>query len=281
MLPVIHFSFHATLRTMGKIRLPLLISMIFLAGCSSAHNPIDPLEPLNRNIYKFNDTIDKTVIKPVAQGYSAVMPAVGKTMVSNFFYNLEDVLVTSNDLLQFKLKQAFSDGMRFVVNSTIGVLGLFDVASAGGLPKHNEDFGQTLGKWGIPDGPYLVLPIWGSSTVRDSVGLYGDSLASPLFQIDDMRTRNQMYLVKGVSIRASVLDQEKVLDEAVIDRYEFYRDTYLLYRKNLVYDGNPPRARYDDEEIDDGSTQLPDPPASGVPAQDTASPTNPVSGVAK
>lgn len=280
-LSVIHFTFQATLRTMGKIRLLLLISMIFFAGCSSAHNPVDPLEPFNRNVYKFNDTIDKAVVKPVAQGYSAVMPEFGKTMVSNFFYNLEDVLVTTNDLLQFKFKQALSDGARFVVNSTVGVLGLFDVATHAGLPKHNEDFGQTLGKWGVGDGPYLVLPIWGSSTVRDSVGLYGDSLASPIFQIDDMRTRNQMYLVKGVSVRAGLLDKEKVLDEAVIDRYEFIRDTYLLYRKNLVYDGNPPRARYDDEEIDDGSIPLPNPPESGVPAQDAASPTDPSPGVAK
>jgi phospholipid-binding lipoprotein MlaA len=209
------------------------------------------------------------------------MPEFGRTMVSNFFYNIEDVIVTTNDLLQFKLTQALSDGARFIVNTTVGVLGLFDVATHAGLPKHNEDFGQTLGKWGIGDGPYLVLPIWGSSTVRDSVGLYGDSLASPIFQLDDMRTRNQLYLVKGVSVRAGLLDKEKVLDEAVIDRYEFLRDTYLLYRKNMVYDGNPPRARYDDEELDDGGIPLPNPPASGVPAQDTASPTDPASGIAK
>jgi len=281
MLSVTPFSFQPILKTIGKIRLPLLISIIFLAGCTSAKNPIDPLEPFNRNMYKFNDTLDKAVVKPVAQGYNAVMPEFGRTMVSNFFYNIEDVIVTTNDLLQFKLTQALSDGARFIVNTTVGVLGLFDVATHAGLPKHNEDFGQTLGKWGIGDGPYLVLPIWGSSTVRDSVGLYGDSLASPIFQLDDMRTRNQLYLVKGVSVRAGLLDKEKVLDEAVIDRYEFLRDTYLLYRKNMVYDGNPPRARYDDEELDDGGIPLPNPPASGVPAQDTASPTDPASGIAK
>jgi phospholipid-binding lipoprotein MlaA len=233
---------------MGKIRLPLLISITLLAGCSSARNPNDPLEPLNRGIYKFNDTVDKAVIKPVAQGYSAAMPTVGKTMVSNFFSNLDDVVVTANDLLQLKLTQAFSDGMRFFVNSTVGVLGLIDVAATGGLKKHNEDFGQTMGKWGVGNGAYLVLPILGPSTIRDSIGLYADGFTSPTYQIPNMRTRNQTYLVKGTSARAALLDQEKVMDEAIIDRYEFFRDTYLLYRKNLVYDGNPPRARYDDDE---------------------------------
>jgi phospholipid-binding lipoprotein MlaA len=248
MHPVILIAFRAKLRKMGKIRLPLLISITLLAGCSSAHNPNDPLEPLNRGIYKFNDAIDKAVIKPVAQGYSTAMPSVGKVMVSNFFSNLDDVVVTANDLLQFKLKQGFSDGVRFFVNSTIGVLGLVDVASRGGLKKHNEDFGQTMGKWGIGNGAYIVLPILGPSTIRDGIGLYADGYASPTYQIPHMRTRNQAYLTKGISTRAALLDQEKVMDEAIIDPYEFYRDSYLLYRKNLVYDGNPPRARYDDDE---------------------------------
>lgn len=228
----------------------LLISPIFLTGCAGAHNPSDPLEPLNRGIYRFNDTVDKAVIKPVAQGYSAVMPTVGKIMVSNFFSNLDDVVVTANDLLQFKLVQGFSDGMRVFVNSTIGVFGLIDVASTGDLKKHNEDFGQTLGKWGVGNGPYLVLPILGSSTLRDGTGLYVDGYTSPTYQIKHMRTRNQAYLTRGISLRARLLDQEKVLQEAMLDPYEFTRDSYLLYRKNLVYDGNPPRTRYDDMEED-------------------------------
>jgi len=228
----------------------LLISPMFLIGCAGAHNPNDPLEPLNRGIYRFNDTVDKAVIKPVAQGYSAVMPAVGKTMVSNFFSNLDDVVVTANDLLQFKLVQGFSDGMRVFVNTTIGVFGLIDVASTGELKKHNEDFGQTLGKWGVGNGPYLVLPILGPSTLRDSAGLYVDGYSSPVYQIKHMRTRNQAYLARGINLRAELLDQEKVLREAMLDPYEFTRDSYLLYRKNLVYDGNPPRTRYDDMEED-------------------------------
>jgi phospholipid-binding lipoprotein MlaA len=228
----------------------LLISPMLLIGCAGAHNPNDPLEPLNRSIYRFNDTVDKAVIKPVAQGYSAVMPAVGKTMVSNFFSNLDDVVVTANDLLQFKLVQGFSDGMRVFVNTTIGVFGLIDVASTGELKKHNEDFGQTLGKWGVGNGPYLVLPILGPSTLRDSAGLYVDGYSSPVYQIKHMRTRNQAYLARGINLRAELLDQEKVLREAMLDPYEFTRDSYLLYRKNLVYDGNPPRIRYDDMEED-------------------------------
>jgi len=223
---------------------------MFLIGCAGAHNPNDPLEPLNRGIYRFNDTVDKAVIKPVAQGYSAVMPAVGKIMVSNFFSNLDDVVVTANDLLQFKLVQGFSDGMRVFVNTTIGVFGLIDVASTGELKKHNEDFGQTLGKWGVGNGPYLVLPILGPSTLRDSAGLYVDGYSSPVYQIKHMRTRNQAYLARGTNLRAELLDQEKVLREAMLDPYEFTRDSYLLYRKNLVYDGNPPRTRYDDMEED-------------------------------
>jgi phospholipid-binding lipoprotein MlaA len=229
---------------------PLLFAALLLTGCAGARNPSDPLEPLNRGIYRFNDTIDKAVVKPVAQGYKAAMPTVGKIMVSNFFSNLDDVVVTANDLLQFKLVQGFSDGMRVFVNSTVGVLGLIDVASTGELKKHKEDFGQTMGKWGVGNGPYLVLPILGSSTLRDSVGLYVDGYPSPLYQIQHMRTRNQAYLARGISWRAELLDQEKVLREAMIDPYEFTRDSYLLYRKNLVYDGNPPRTRYDDEEDD-------------------------------
>lgn len=226
----------------------LLLSALLLGGCAGAHNPNDPLEPFNRGIYRFNDAVDKAVLKPVAKGYSAAMPAFGKTMVSNFFSNLDDVVVTANDLLQFKLAQGLSDGTRFLVNSTIGVFGLFDVASTAGLKKHYEDFGQTLGKWGVGNGPFIVIPILGPSTLRDGVGLYVDTYPNPTYQIEHIRTRNQLYLTNGINRRAALLDQEKILDEAMIDRYEFIRDSYLQYRKNQVYDGNPPRTQYDEEE---------------------------------
>ena len=225
----------------------LLFASALLTGCAAAHNPNDPLEPFNRGVYRFNDALDKALLKPAAKGYSAVMPTTGKVMVSNFFSNLDDIMVTVNDLLQFKLVQGYSDGMRFLVNSTIGVFGLIDVASSGGLKKHNEDLGQTLGKWGVGNGPYLVIPIVGPSTLRDGVGFYADLYLDPMYYIDDMSTRNLAYLAQKITLRAGLLDQEKVLDEGAIDRYEFIRDIYLLHRKSLVYDGNPPRTRYDDE----------------------------------
>lgn len=248
---------------MNEIRPPLaitalLVAVLLLTGCAGARNPGDPLEPLNRGIYRFNDSIDKAVIKPVAQGYSAVMPLPGKIMVGNFISNLNDVLVTANDLLQFKFTQAASDGARVLFNSTFGVFGLFDVAHR--LEKHKEDFGQTLGYWGISPGPYLVLPLLGPSSVRDATGLYVDRLASVPYNISHMRTRNQYYAASGIHRRSALLDQEKVLDVAVIDRYEFIRDTYLLRRKNLVYDGNPPREKYEeDEESDFDYQQVPIP----------------------
>jgi phospholipid-binding lipoprotein MlaA len=244
---------------MNIMRTLIVFTAVALTGCASTHanNPADPLEPLNRGIYKFNDSVDKAVVKPVARGYEAVMPTVGRIMVSNFFSNLDDIDVTANDLLQFKLVQCFSDGMRFFVNSTVGVFGLIDVASIGDLKKHHQDFGITLGKWGVGNGPYLVLPILGPSTLRDSVGLYVDGYASPIYNLKDMRTRNQVYLTRGINRRAELLDQEKVLTEAMIDPYEFIRDAYLLRLQSQVFDGNPPRPRYDDDESDDTAQPQP------------------------
>lgn len=241
---------------MTTSRLLFPLAMLLLSGCASTqsyHNPQDPFEPLNRRIYAFNDTVDKAVLKPVAQGYTQVMPKAGQAMVHNFFSNLDDFLVTMNDLLQFKLVQAFSDGGRVLINSTLGVFGLVDAAAATGYPKHNEDFGQTLGVWGLKSGPYLMLPLLGPSSFRDGIGLFVDGQASLITNRKDMRTRNQLLLAKGVSTRASLLDQEKVLDQAVLDRYSFLRDAYLLHRESLVYDGNPPRPKYDDEEYEDDS----------------------------
>lgn len=242
---------------MNAIRIFLMFAAIALTGCASVHpkNPADPLEAFNRGVYQFNDSVDKAVAKPVAQGYDALMPETGKILVSNFFSNLDDVMVVINDLLQFKLVQAFSDSGRLLINTTVGVFGLVDVATPTGFGKHNEDFGQTLGYWGVDNGPYLMLPLFGPSTVRDSVGLYVDSRPSRLRHIDHMRTRNQLVLTKAVNTRAHLLDQEKVLDEAAIDRYAFLRDTYLMHRKSQVYDGNPPREKY--EEDDSENRQAP------------------------
>lgn len=229
--------------------IPLLLASLVLGGCASTHhNPKDPFEPFNRGVYQFNETVDKAIVKPAAKGYNAVMPVPGKIMVSNFFSNLNDVIVTINDLLQFKIKQAVSDGGRIVVNTTVGLYGLVDVASQVGLEKHNEDFGQTLGYWGVGSGPYLVIPLFGPSSFRDGAGLYADSRAGVLRRVSHVGTRNQLYATNLLSKRAELLDKEKVLEEAMIDRYSFIRDGYLQRRRSLIYDGSPPREKFDDDE---------------------------------
>ncbi len=226
----------------------LLITALILSGCAGAHNPSDPFEPFNRGVYKFNDTIDQAVIKPVAKGYEAAMPELGRIAVSNFISNLDDVVVTLNDLLQLKFAQAASDGSRFLINTTFGLGGVFNVAYR--LEKHHEDFGQTLGYWGVGSGPYLVLPFLGPSSLRDAPGLYVDTVTEPPGRIEDIPTRNQYYIGSFIHRRAALLDSEKVLDEAALDKYQMMRDSYLMYRNSLVYDGNPPRPKYDfdDEE---------------------------------
>lgn len=234
---------------MTSIRIFLLSASLALGGCATTHqNPKDPLESFNRGVYQFNDTLDKAVVKPVAQGYDAMVPPPVKLMVSNFFSNLNDVLVAINNLLQLKIADAASDGGRVAVNTTVGIFGLADVASALGLKKHNEDFGQTLGKWGIGNGPYLVLPFFGPSSFRDGVGLVADTNMSLLQRVDEVDVRNRLIATNMVDKRAALLDKEEVLDTAAVDRYAFIRDSYLQRRRSLVYDGDPPREKFDDEE---------------------------------
>ncbi len=236
---------------MHLLRFSLLISSLILTGCSTLHLSTytlekDPFEPFNRKVYVFNDTIDQAVLKPVAQGYAKVMPGPVKTMVNNFFSNLDDVVITANDLLQFKFVQATSDGSRVLFNTTFGIFGLLNVTNR--LEKHNEDFGQTLGYWGLPSGPYLMVPFWGPSSVRDGTGLYADTFVSVISNTQHVPTRNSAWAFKSFNTRVNLLDQEKVLDDAAIDRYSFLRDAYLMHRQSLVYDGNPPRRKYDEDE---------------------------------
>ena len=229
-----------------------LIGSIFLAvmltGCASQANK-DPLEGLNRGIYKFNDTADKAVIKPIAGAYKAVLPSPVRTGVNNFFDNLGTVVTAINDLLQFKFSKAMDDAGRFVINSTVGILGVIDVASMDNVPKHNEDFGQTLGYWGVGNGPYLVLPFFGPSSVRDTTGLVVDTVAfDPISYIDDPKTRNQLRLVKFIDKRAQYLPASDLLDDAALDPYAFMRDAYLQRRESQVKDGEVTKA--DDAEYD-------------------------------
>lgn len=236
---------------MSPLRLTLLLASLTLSGCSTLHLSAytlekDPLEPFNRKVYLFNDTVDQALIKPVAQGYAQVVPHPAQTLVNNFFSNLDDVTVTANDLLQFKFVQAASDGSRVLFNSTFGILGLLNVTDR--LEKHNEDFGQTLGYWGIHSGPYLVLPVLGPSSIRDGFGLYADSFVSIIGNSKPTTSRYAAYAAEGLNKRVNLLDQEKVLDDATINRYSSLRDFYLMRRQSLVYDGEPPRIKYDDED---------------------------------
>jgi phospholipid-binding lipoprotein MlaA len=220
-----------------------------LSGCAApGGNPADPLEPLNRAVFGFNDAVDGAVIKPVARGYRAVLPGFVRTGVTNVFSNLEDVWISVNDLLQGKVQQGVEDFSRFLFNSTFGVAGIFDVASAWGLQKHSEDFGQTLGAWGVGNGAYLVLPILGPSTVRDGLGFMVDSQADLVWRIDDVPVRNSLVAVRVVSIRANLLDATNVMEQAALDKYSFVRDAWLQRRRDLIYDGNPPRERPDPDD---------------------------------
>jgi len=227
-------------------------------------------------MYTFNDKLDRAVLKPVAEGYKTVVPAGGRVMINNFFSNLNDVVVTLNDVLQFKFAQAVSDAGRVVINTTFGALGLADLAAAGGLPKHHEDFGQTLGYWGIPSGPYLVLPFFGPSSVRDGVGLYADSITSPAINVRPVAARNEMVVLDGVRMRANLLDSEQLLNIAGLDPYSFMRDAYLSHRQSQVYDGHPPMEKLEDEE-DEDSPPPPSAPATKPAAPAAAPPVTPAS----
>jgi len=211
-----------------------------LSGCATGTNPSDPFEPVNRGIYQFNEGLDKAILKPIAQGYRFVVPQFVRGSISNFFSNINDVVVMLNNVLQGKFTTAYSDFGRIAMNSTLGIVGLFDIASEAGIEKHDEDFGQTLGYYGVQDGPYLVLPLWGPSTVRDTAGRLVDYYLDPVTYVRPLRARNSAWAVRIVSRRAELLDASSVLETAALDQYEFVRDAYLQRRRSLIYDGNPP-----------------------------------------
>lgn len=226
-----------------------LVAVAVLAGCSTMRSPDprDPWEGLNRATYEFNDGFDKALLKPVAEGYRFVLPTPARTAVTNFFANLKDPWIALNQLMQGKPRLAIDDLGRFVWNSTFGLLGLIDVASDMGLPKHNEDFGQTLAVWGADFGPYLVLPILGPSSVRDGVGLIPDAYAYLPWQIPkwaDFEHRvTWQWSLTGLDLvqtRANLLDASDLLEEAALDRYAFLRNAYFQRRRHLIYDGDPP-----------------------------------------
>lgn len=220
----------------------MVAGMSLLGGCASSGNPKDPIEGFNRAVFAFNDGLDKAVIKPVAQGYDAALPQPAKTGVANFFGNIEDVFIGVNNLLQGKVPEAANDWGRFAINTTIGVLGLIDWASDMGMEKHNEDFGQTFGRWGAGPGAYVVVPVFGPRNVRDTVGLIGDLAVDPVGHVDNIPARNTLIVTRLISDRAALLPADKVIEEAALDKYSYIRDAYLQRRRSLVYDGAPPRS---------------------------------------
>ena len=222
--------------------LALLFILLITSACATnpPNGPIyDPLEPVNRKVHAFNDALDRAILKPVATGYSKVTPSPVKKGVRNFFSNLDDITVVANDLLQFKFKQAASDAGRFVVNSTIGIGGLFDWATPLGLPKHNESFGQTFGVWGFGEGPYVVLPLLGPNNLRTTAGFISNSalIVNPVRQAianDDVRLA--LTIIDIISLRAQFLDASSLLDQVALDPYQTTRDFWVQRHRNLTWD---------------------------------------------
>lgn len=239
-----------------------------ITGCATGpdRKPGDPFEPMNRAIFTFNDNVDRYVAVPVAKGYQKVTPQPLRTAVSNFFSNLGDLTNAANALLQLKITDATEDVMRFTMNTVFGLGGLLDWATPAGLPKHHQDFGLTLGHWGIPSGPFLVLPLFGPSTVRDSMGLIVDVKFNPLNYMEPA-VRNPLYVLQFVSTRSDLLGATDLLQQAALDKYSFVRDAYTQQRRARLRgtsDNNAaPLPNYDDESGDGGGAAA---PAAGAPA---------------
>lgn len=227
-------------------------------------NP-DPWEGMNRGIYRFNDVLDRYALKPVAKGYKAITPEIVRTGITNFFANLRSPLVVMNDLLQGKVKQAGADTLRFVVNSTVGVVGVLDVGARINLPLHDEDFGQTLGVWGVPSGPYFVMPFFGPSSVRDAFGFGVDAVANPRRRLVSNTVDISLLAVDVVNSRASLLDLESIVQG---DRYLFIRDLYLQRREYSVKDGEVDDPFLDDESMDEEGGESAAPSDATPPAEE-------------
>ena len=231
----------------GLARVAALVAAALVAGCAMGPTREDPFEPMNRVSYKVHQAIDGNVVKPIAEAYLAFTPPIVRTAVHNFFGNIDDMFSVVNDMLQLKGDKAGNDLGRVITNTGFGVLGLIDVAGSANIPKGDEDFGQTLGFWGVPQGPYLFIPIFGPTTVRDGSGTLVRAYLSPIGQIDDVAARNSLYGLGFVDLRASALQTESVLTQAALDPYTFIRRSYLQRREYLVHDGKLPPRKEDQE----------------------------------
>ncbi len=230
----------------------LIAAMLLAGGCANLPSPsdsggvfsalgqVDPLERYNRAIFGFNEALDRSIVKPVAHAYEAVIPEPGRMMVGNVFSNIGDLWVSANNLLQGQWRSSASDLGRFLINSTFGLFGLADLATDLGLQKNYTDLGLTLGRWGALPGPYLVLPVFGPSSVRDGVGFVIQSTVDPVNTIDSRGQRNSAIALRIVDARAYYLGTDSVIEGAALDRYLFVRDSYLQRRRYLVHEGKSP-----------------------------------------
>ena len=224
-----------------------LSCVALLAGCAAAPSRDDPFEPMNRASYSVHEVVDGYVVKPVAKAYVDYAPHLVQLGIANFFGNIDDFFSFINGMLQNKPEKAGHDLGRVITNTGFGLLGLIDIASEAGIPKGNEDFGQTFGYWGIPQGPYLFIPLLGPTTVRDGTGWIIRAYTTPVGYISDVPTRNILWSIGYLNERAQALQAESILDQASIDRYTFIRRAYLQRRRYLVFDGAPPPPKDDDE----------------------------------
>jgi len=224
--------------------------LVLATGCAtlgSADERDDPLEPVNRPVFRFNDALDEAVLKPVAEAYVKVTPQPVRAAVSRFFDNVGYLNVVLNDLLQGKGEQGLGDAGRFLLNSTVGVLGLFDVATNLGLEQHEEDFGQTLGVWGAGEGAYLVLPVLGPSSIRDAPGIAVSVVTNLLFYVGEWTIAIPLAVLGAIDARARAIDAFEFIDQAALERYAFIREAYRQRRDFLIHDGSPPPQEISDE----------------------------------
>ncbi len=237
-----------------------VLAVTLLQGCATGPgaNPTDPLEPFNRAMFGFNEGVDRAVLKPVATVYRDVTPQPVRTGVTSFFGNISDVWAIVNNLLQGKGEYAADSLARVTTNTLWGLGGIFDVATELKIPKHSEDFGQTLGVWGVGSGPYLVLPLLGPSTVRDTTGLLVDSQLDVVTQASNVRVRNSLSTLRVVNVRANLLGAGDVLDQAALDKYSFTREIYQQRRSSLI--GNAPAEKEERFDLPEGA------PAPSAPA---------------
>ena len=227
------------MNALHRILTPALAAAM-LAGCAVTPSRVDPFEPWNRAMYSVHEAVDSALIKPVAQQYVKNTPQPVRTSVSNFFGNIDDLFSGINDLLQGKGNRAGDAFGRVLLNSTFGIVGIFDLASMTGIPKDKNDFGLTFGKWGASEGAYLFIPLFGPTTVRDGTGTILRIYASPTGYIDNIGLRNSIWGLNYLDTRAQALQSEDVLDTAALDKYRFLRNAYLRARRYQLYDGKPP-----------------------------------------